>query len=224
MALSEGALSGLRRNALITAFLTGDPLVPYQADRDSTMLYLQRMARVFREYCPAALPPDLQNRIARHFVDIGALTGSPDQLSELGLQAIADGLEMLADPGSAMAGAMQQDQIFAMADGDAQILLHNLDCTGPDMRRLFENARTYVIDPAKGVPDDRLKMAEICLVALDDGMLMNETRSYCRCAGAQLDRASAELQSYLRVDPKSRFRQIAVVDRAIDRSLQSCRR
>ncbi|WP_090523838.1 hypothetical protein [Paracoccus isoporae] len=222
-ALSGGALSGLRRNALITAFLTGDPLVPYRADRDSTLRYLQRMVLVFRDYCPAALPPDLQTRIAGQFVDVGALTGSRDQMAAMGLQAIVEGLGVLADPGSAMAGAIRQDEIFAMADGDAQILLRNLDCTGPDMRRLFENARDYVIDPAKNVPQDRLGMAEICLVALDDGMVMNETRAYCRCAGDQLDRSSAELQAYLRADPRGRYRQIPLLDRALDQALRGCR-
>ncbi|WP_050526291.1 hypothetical protein [Pseudorhodobacter aquimaris] len=222
--LSGGNLANLRQNALITAFLTGDRIAAYRADRDATMLYLQRLTRVFRDYCPAALPPELPQLVTGYFIDLNALTGSRDQVAAQGLNAIVEGLGMLADPGAAMSRAMRQDEIFATADGDAQILLRNLDCTGNELRSLFENARRYVINPADGVPVEALAMADICLVALDDGMIMNTTRSYCRCAGPFMDRSSADMQTYLRMDPARHFRQIAFVDPALHRSLQGCRR
>lgn len=222
-ALSKGGLAGLRNNALLTAFLSGDRMVPYRADRDTTLIYLQQLTGTFNTYCPAALPSDLPRLIAGQFIDLDALTGSRDQMAAQGLQNLLQGLQTLADPGPAVAEAMRRDEIMLMADGDAQILLNSLNCTGPELRTMFENIRLYVRDPAKEIPAAAQSMADICIRALDDGMIMNETRAYCRCSGTVLEAASEDLQRYVRADPPRHYRQISFLDRSVNRNLQSCR-
>ncbi|MFV0408293.1 MAG: hypothetical protein ACK5LJ_00905 [Paracoccus sp. (in: a-proteobacteria)] len=222
-ALSGGALAGLRNNALLTAFLTGDRMVPYRADRDATMIYLQQLTETFIYHCPSASPVDLPRLIAGHFINLDAMTGSRNQMAAQGMQYILQGLQTLADPGTAMAQAMQRDEIMLMAEGDAQILLNGLSCTGPELRTMFENIRQYVRDPAEEIPEAARAMADICLVALDDGMVMNETRAYCRCAGPVLEQATSDLQRYIRANPPVRYRQIGFLNRSLNRDLQACR-
>lgn len=221
--VSGGALAGLKRNALITAFLSGDPMVPYRTSRDETMIYLQRMALVFREYCPAALPANLTTLIAGEFTDLSILTGGREAMAAAGMEAIGKGLEMLLDPGKAMAGAMRTDLIHAEADGDAQTLLHALPCTGPELRKMFVNIRSYVADPSAGIDASALRMGDLCLRALGDGFVTRDRRAYCTCAGEVIERNRDEaLQRWLRADPPTRWRLLHVAARPIYAQTRAC--
>jgi hypothetical protein len=223
--VSGGALGGLKRNALITAFLSGDPSVPYRAPRDGTLIYLQRMALVFREVCPAALPANLSTLIAGEFTDLPALTGGREAMAAAGLEAIGKGLEMLIDPGQAMAEAMRTDSIHAEADGDAQTLLHALPCTGPELREMFSNIQSYVAKPSAGIDASALRMSDLCLRALDDGLTTRDRRAYCTCAGAVVEGSGDEaLHRWLRADPPTRWRLLYVAARPVHAQTRACAR
>lgn len=219
------APSGIKQSAFVAALLAGDRGSAYHADRDFALIYLQQMTSVFRDYCPAALPADLQTQIASQFMDMDALTGGRDAMAAAGLQALADGIIMLADPGAAISQAIRTDEILLVADGDAQILLNSYRCTGPELRAFFENARAYVVDPAEGVETDALRMGDVCRAALADDMTSRDTMAYCDCAGATLDQAlNDNAKRYLRAEPAVHYRQLGLFARAADRQIQSCRR
>jgi hypothetical protein len=222
---AAAAPEGVNERALVAALLAGDPAAAYRVDRDRALIYLQRMTAVFREFCPAALPPDLQTRIAAQFMDMDALAGGRDAMAAAGLQAIAQGLAALADPGAAMGRAMRVDQIHLAADADAQILLNRYRCTGAELRGFFRNARAYVVAPAQGVPAEALRMADTCRAAFPDRATMRDTAAYCDCAGAILDRAlNDDAKRYLRAEPPSRWRALDLFARTAEREMRSCRR
>jgi len=214
----ETPIPGLNEGVLIAAFLSGDPTPPYRSDRELTVIYLSRLTAVFREYCPAALPPDLPRLLSGEFVDMRALTGSRDEMAAAGLSAILEGLTMLADPGAAMDRATRKDELHLAADGDAQILLGTLVCGNDALRTMFENVRTYVADPRHGVPEGQLRLSDLCLEAFPG------SEAYCSCAGPQVEKATPELQRYLRANAPAHWRNIATLDRLLWERLQACRK
>ncbi|MEM7668647.1 MAG: hypothetical protein AAF317_05770, partial [Pseudomonadota bacterium] len=224
-ATSGGALAGLHRNELITAFLSGDKETAYKARRDPTLIYVAELSGVFRTYCPAALPPGLSTLIAAQFTNLQALTGSRDEVAREGLKAIAEGLKVLADPGPAMRDAMRRDEIINSATADAQILLNTYPCTGGELRDMFANIADWIKDPALGIPKEQLKLGDVCLAAVGNGIVMRETRDYCGCATQRIQSSRrAGLEQYLRASPQTHWRQINILDRNLNQQLQSCRR
>ncbi|MEM6496658.1 MAG: hypothetical protein AAF709_08030, partial [Pseudomonadota bacterium] len=220
-----GPLAGLHKNADITAFLRGDRLSAYQAPRRSTLIYVAELAAEFRTYCPAALPPGISTLIAGKFINLNALTGDRDALAAEGWRLIAEGLQVLANPGPAMAEAINRDELRASAAADAQILLDRLRCTGPELRQMFSNIADWVKDPAIGIAQDEKNLFDICLDAVGNGLIMRETREYCSCASDRILRSAQQgFDRYLRASPQSHWRQITFLDRRLNQSLQMCRR
>ncbi len=222
---SSGAMAGLHRNADITAFLRGDKLAAYQAPRQSTLVYLAELSSVFRTYCPAALPPGISTLIASKFMNLNALTGDRDAMAREGWKAIAEGLQILANPGAAMQTAMNRDEIRASATSDAQILLNALPCTGPELREMFSNIADWIKDPAVGIAKQDKNLFDVCLDAVGNGLIMRETREYCGCASDRIQRsAKTGFERYLRASPQTHWRQISFLDRGLNQLLLACRR
>ena len=219
-AAAEAAMApaGLNEGRLIAAFLLGDPVVPYRRDRLETMIYLRRLTVVFREYCPAALPPDLPRLVAGEFVDMDAMTGSRDEMAAAGLTMLLEGLQTLADPGTAMRGAMRTDEIQLAADGDAQVLLGSLGCGSPELREMFANLRAHVRDPLDGVPPSQRSLVDICRAANPGG------GGYCACAAPGIEAQAPSLARYLRSGAPGAWQHVPTLDRPLGERLMSCQR
>jgi hypothetical protein len=214
---------GVKEAALVGALLSGDRETAYRADRGRGLVYLQRMTAVFREYCPAALPSDIQTVFAAQRMNLDALAAGGDAMAAEGLRMMAETIVDIYS-GQVVRDAIRTEEIFLAADGDAQILLATFGCPSGATQTFFTNARDWVAKPAEGVAAARLRMADMCMAAVDDGLRMRQTVEYCACAGGVLDQAlSAEAKKYLRDDPRSRYRDLPIIARHANARIQSCR-
>lgn len=213
----------LKQDRLLRGLYEGNFNAVYAMPRSTTDFYVVKFAEYFQQACPAVVPAGMVTYIARSRMPEGVLSGDPNAMASAGYDVLLQTLQQITQPDKYFADGIRTAELQTQFEGDAMALGQAFGCPGEGLRKIIENAFTFYKDPTAGVSARSISMMDACRQS-DEHIMTSGVERYCGCAVPILESSlSEDFQTYLKGNPRERFRDIWSIFGEVAVAQQHCR-